>query len=125
MTESIILSHYFEFKLVQGLTTSVEIDGNLFDLGMDISDDEWHNIVFTIKDDDSFEIYIDESTAPIEGSVNGLSGGGNQGLVVGGGSVSLFGLRIVGQAISISEYKINYLNKDIKENNGNVFYEVV
>ena len=120
-----IFSHYFELNIRQDTNTILEVNGVDVDLGVSVDDNEWHNLCLTIQEDGSFDVYLDSSTTPISSSSPGIEGGGSQDLTIGGDGLSLFGLRCIHEAVNIEDYEINYLDKDITENNGNVFYEVV
>ena len=124
MTElGTIFSHYFDLKIKQSANTILVIDEVEVDLGADYSDNDWHNLVLVVKDGGDFDIYIDGSIIPISGNSPGLDGGSDQQMIIGDEGLSLYGLRTISGEMNINDYQINYLDKDIRENDGNVFFE--
>ena len=121
-----ILSHFIDVSIIQGaMTTSLVVAGANVDTLVDLFDDVWHSVVINVEANGDFDIFIDDSIIPTSGNDALLIGGTNQDLIIGDVDLSLFGVRIGGGNMDMSTFAINYIYKDLIENNGNVFFEEI
>jgi hypothetical protein len=120
-----VLNLAITVQLKKVTNSILTVSGVDIDLGSDLHDGLWHNVVLVVKANDDVDVYIDADTSPISSNAPTASTGGSGDFIIGGSNLSLFGVRAISGEVNINNYQVNYLNKDITDNNGNVFYEAV
>ena len=123
-----------DFRLVSSLSNTINynadgneitVDGNAFSSLTALNDDNWHLVTIAVSSNDDVDVYIDESLVPNSTNIPGVSDPSTGDFVIGDAGIDLFSVRVLGQKLDLSTFRLNYLYKDVIENSGNAFYDGV